>query len=111
MGRTVAVSSRTSLSFVKTLPHASLPMVVSMNPNVEVKNASPMAIPVAKRALAGRPAPSSFPTLLETEALRADGNVYMRDVVCITIADAASGTSGHNARRFLFTQSCPSSTI
>ena len=94
MGSTIMVSSRTSLSLVKILPHASLPNMVPNNPKNEVKRASPMATTAVNRALLGLPAPSSLPTRVEADALSAVGNVYMREVVCITIADVARATRG-----------------
>ncbi|KAG9153141.1 hypothetical protein Leryth_012392 [Lithospermum erythrorhizon] len=94
IGSTAVVSSRTSWSAVKTLPHSSFPRVVSKKPKLEVRKARTMATSVAMRALSGLPAPSSLPTLAEIDELRAEGNVYIRDVVCITIAEVASATSG-----------------
>lgn len=94
MGRTIMVSSRTSVSLVKILPHASLPNMVPKNPKKEVNRASPMATTAANRALLGLPAPSSLPTRVDAAALSAVGNVYIREVVCIIIADVAKATRG-----------------
>ncbi|KAL4014911.1 hypothetical protein IC575_027132 [Cucumis melo] len=94
MGRTAIVSSRISSSFVKTLPHVLLPTVVNASPINEPTNANPIATTAASRAFLGRPAPSSWPTLVETAALRAIGNVYISEVVWITMPEVASAIRG-----------------
>jgi hypothetical protein len=68
--------------------------VVQVKLTTAMMIAQPRATNVAILARAGFPAPSSSPTLVETDELRAWGNVYINDVVWIKIAVVATATCG-----------------
>ncbi|KAI4366515.1 hypothetical protein MLD38_022385 [Melastoma candidum] len=81
IGRAMAVSSRISASSVNSLPQWCLTRAanhMAPSPSPAAQKRETMA---AIRALAGRPAPSSFPTLVEAPRLRDEGKTYTREVV------------------------------
>ncbi|KAI4340862.1 hypothetical protein MLD38_025660 [Melastoma candidum] len=81
MGRTAAVILCISSSPVNSPAHPSL--TATANPSASTPTATLHPIPTlaASLALFGFPAPSSFPTLVDTPKLRDDGNMYISDVI------------------------------
>ncbi|KAJ0519685.1 hypothetical protein HanRHA438_Chr10g0430801 [Helianthus annuus] len=81
-------------SSVKNLPHWCLINVVNsiaIRPNTTAHTSE---IIIEIRALAGRFAPSSFPTLVDTPRLNAEGKTYTNDVVWMRIPIEATVALG-----------------
>ncbi|CAA6653503.1 unnamed protein product [Spirodela intermedia] len=66
MGSAAAVSSRISSSAVKSRPHRCRTAMVKLMARRPITAEQPRDTTAAARARAGRPAPSSFPTRVET---------------------------------------------
>ncbi|CAA7387749.1 unnamed protein product [Spirodela intermedia] len=73
MGSAAAVSSRISSSAVKSRPHRCRTAMVKPMARRPITAEQPRDTTAAARARAGRPAPSSFPTRVETPRLREEG--------------------------------------
>ncbi|CAA7393709.1 unnamed protein product [Spirodela intermedia] len=73
MGSASAVSLRISLSEVKSRPHRCLTATVKTMARTPISTAQASATSAAARAPAGRRAPSSLPTRVETPRLSEDG--------------------------------------